>query len=151
MLQQQLLLTSIDVNEVNGTLSDTPTATTFTSSPSNTPLNVERSQLSHQGTIGTVLGGTGHTLQDGIIGAQTAQPRGQPRGQLRGSQRGQQGRQGQQGGGISPGSPYVKKIIVCTHHIIPLHAPFIHLHYRIYTYVHPQYMHIHNIYTSKHL
>ena len=28
-----------------------------------------------------------------------------------------------------------------------LYTPFIHLHYHIYTYVHPLYMYIHHIYT----
>ena len=41
---------------------------------------------------------------------------------------------------------YVKKILVCTHHIIPFMHPFIHIHYHIYTCAHPLYMYS-SIYT----
>ena len=33
---------------------------------------------------------------------------------------------------------------------IPFIFTILHLHYHIYTYVHPLYMYIHHIYTSKH-
>ena len=64
--------------------------------------------------------------------------------------------------GVPPGLPlprklvpmvWVRRRIMCYHHITPCKIPStsIHLYCRICTYMHPLFMYIHHIYTSKHL